>query len=77
MKKSEMTVSMPMTTFDEYESYKEKYINLVNSLSQCFDASLKNIGAQTAVVFDAKKALAVCKGFMPLSIQSDDVEITV
>lgn len=66
---------MPMTTFDEYESYKNKYISLANDLSGCFDDSLRNAGAQDSVIFDAKKALAICKDFMLPSVRGNDIEI--
>ena len=39
MKRSEMQITMPLTTFDELNSYKDKYENLVNSIKNCFDTS--------------------------------------
>ena len=37
MKKSDMTVSMPLTTWEEYEEYKKRYIALTERLAACFD----------------------------------------
>lgn len=62
MKKSEMTVSMPLTAFNEYETYKEKYTALTKSLQECFDDSLLKAGAASEIDFDAKKSPRDSKG---------------
>lgn len=75
MKKSEMTVSMPLTTWEEYESYKKNYAALTKSLADCFDDSLLKAGASTSLIFDAKKALAACKQFLPYSQTDAEIEV--
>lgn len=75
MKKSEMTISMPLTTWEEYEAYKKRYAELTESLSKCFDGSLFQTGASQSIDFDVKKALAVCKEHLPYSMQNADIEI--
>ena len=74
MKKSEMTVSMPLTTWEEYESYKTKYNELTKKLASCFDDSLIKAGASQSVDFDVKKSLAICREFLPYSLAESDIE---
>lgn len=75
MKKSEIAVTMPMTAFEEYESYKNKYNELTERLAGCFDSSLLKAGASQAVDFDVRKALEVCREFLPYSLEKADIEI--
>ena len=74
MKKTEMTVSMPLTTWEEYESYKTKYNELTKKLASCFDDSLMKAGASQSVDFDVKKSLAICRDFLPYSLAKADIE---
>ena len=75
MKKSDFTVSMPISAYNEYECYKRKYGELVERLRDCFDDSLFNAGAQMTIDFDVKKALAICKDFIPYSMTDLEVEV--
>ena len=75
MRKSEMTVTMPLATWEEYEKIKSNYENITRRLAECFDGSLMQAGAAAAVDFDARKALAVCREFMPYSMEGADIEI--
>ena len=77
MKKSEMTVSMPLTAYNEYETYREKYIVLVQKLQDCFDDSLLNAGAAATIDFDGRKALAVAREFLPSRFASMDIAVRV
>ena len=77
MKKSEMTVTMPLSTWEEYEKYKESYKELTKELAGCFDDSLLKAGGSQAADFDVKKALDICKNYMPYSIQKADIEIKI
>jgi hypothetical protein len=70
-----MTVSMPLTTWQEYEAYKEKYTELTKTLAGCFDDTLLKAGASASLDFDTKKALAVCKAFLPYSLENADIEM--
>ena len=67
---------MPLTTWEEYEIYKKKYTDLTKELSGCFDDSLYKAGKSPAIDFDASKAQAVCKRFLPYSLADADIEIT-
>lgn len=75
MKKSEIAVTMPMTAFEEYERYKNEYEELKKRLADCFDSSLLKAGASQAVDFDVRKALEVCREFLPYSLEKADIEI--
>lgn len=75
MRKSDMTVTMPLATWEEYEKYKKDYESITGRLAECFDGSLMDAGAAVAVDFDARKALAVCREFMPYSMEGSDIEI--
>ena len=72
MKKSEMTVSMPLTTWEEYENYKKKYAELTEKLGNCFDGSL--VQSQNLVYFDVNSAQKICREFMPYALQNADIE---
>ena len=39
MKRSDLTVSMPMTSFDELEEYKKKYMELRDKVCDCLKPS--------------------------------------
>lgn len=61
MKKSEIMVSMPMTTFEELEQYKKKLQELQDELRSCFDTTAYDVGNETSINFDVKKALNLAK----------------
>ena len=69
MKKSEMTVTMPLTSFNEYEAVKDRYTELVKNLSALFT------GSESFVSFDATKALSLCRKFIPYQFEKADIEI--
>lgn len=73
MKKSEMTVSMPMTTFDEFMELKRKYSELQDELKSCFDTTAFDSGLESFIDFDVKKALDTAK--KTLSIKYNGVYI--
>ena len=77
MKKSEMTVSMPLTTWEEYEEYKKRYIALTERLAACFDDTLFKSGGSQSVEFDSAKSLEICREYLPYSMQKADIEIRV
>ena len=77
MKKSEIAVTMPMTAFEEYERYKTECDKLKKRLSDCFDSSLLKAGASQAVNFDARKALEVCREFLPFSRETENADIEI
>ena len=60
MKKSEIMVSMPMTTYEELMNFKNEYTNLCSKIRLCFDCSNQNI-----IAFDTNKAFDLCKKYLP------------
>ena len=75
MKKSEMSVNMPLTTWEEYENYKKKYIDLTKELAGCFDDTLQKAGASPVLQFSTGKALAVARNFLPYNQKDTEVEV--
>ena len=61
MKKSEIQVSMPMTTFEELNKYKEKYQQLHDELNSCFYTQRFDMGLESSIDFDVIKALNIAK----------------
>ena len=61
MKRSDMTVSMPMTAFEELEEFKMKYQELRAELRSCFDTAAFDAGDETSINFDVIKALNVAR----------------
>lgn len=74
MKKSEMTVSMPLTSFNEYEEIRRSFEELKKEMSECFD-SRPYLGAG-CVDFDTKKALEICRKFIPYKYADYDIVIS-
>lgn len=77
MKKSEMTVTMPLTSFNEYEKYLKEYEDLRKELADCLSSQLYEAGGSQSIDFDAKKALDICKRFVSYKYEGVDVEIKV
>jgi len=64
MKKSEIMVSMPMSTYDELVNYKKEYESIVSKMRECFD-NLSILESQKVINFDVNKAFCLCKSFLP------------
>ncbi len=73
MKKSEMTVSMPMGAYEELVRYKEMYEDLSKDLAKCFDKVDLNGG--TNVYFFVDKSLRVAERFKPTMFKQYPVTV--
>lgn len=67
MKKSEIMVSMPMTTYDELLLYKTKYNDLISNIQKCFDTT------QNIITFDTNKSLSLSKEFLQTRFQDRNI----
>lgn len=72
MKKSEIDVTMPMTTFEELNSYVEKYNQFLNDFKDCFD--LTNADYEVIYV-DFEKIVSLARRKMPLKFIEHDYDI--
>lgn len=70
MKRSELTVTMSMTTFDELMDYKNRYMKLRDEL----DSTIKINGQEYE--FDVTKALKIVKEISHTPEDSNIVRIT-
>ena len=77
MKKSEIMVSMPMTTFEELEQYKIRLQELQNELNSCFDTTAFDVGNETSINFDVKKALNIAKKSLSSKYNGIDINCNV
>ncbi len=77
MKKSEIMVSMPMTTFEELEQYKKKYQELQDELKSCFNTQLVDTAVSNSINFDVKKALNIAKKTLSSKYNGIDINCTV
>lgn len=77
MKKSEIMVSMPMTTFEELEQYKKKYQELQDELKSCFNTQLVDTAVSNSINFDVKKALNLAKKTLSPKYNGIDINCTV
>ena len=75
MKKSEILVSMPMTTYDELELYKNKFENITNELKSCIDTQPYDSGVSTMLNFDVGKALEICKKTLSIKYSNIDIDV--
>lgn len=72
MKKSEMTVSMPMGAYEELVRYKEMYEGLSKDLANCFEKVDLNGGR---VYFHIDKSLRVAERFEPITFKQYPVVV--
>lgn len=63
MKKSDITITMPLLTFEELEVYKKKYNDLCESLKSCFNTSSVDYDC---ITFDVNKVMLIAKQMLPL-----------
>ena len=63
MKKSEIMVSMPMTTYEELLAFKKEYENLCNKIRGCFNFDY--FATEDRIDFDTNKALNLGREFLP------------
>lgn len=77
MKKSEITVSMPMTTFEELNSYKDKFYDLLNEIRNCYDTTLFDNNADTIISLDVKKLIKLSKSKLNIKYQNADLDLNM
>lgn len=65
MKKSEISVSMPMTAFEEMVSYKERFLELRARIAGLADTAAFDIEPTADVCVSAEKVRALCAECMP------------
>lgn len=66
MKKAEITVSMPMTTFEELVRYKNKYQELQDELKSCFDTKAFDSNLESSINFNVIQAVSIAKKTLPV-----------
>ena len=67
MKKSEMSITMPLTTYEEFMQIKTKYENLIKKLLECYDTVNFKINPAESIRFDVGKVVKITKEFLPYS----------
>ena len=67
MKKSEFTVSMPITAYEELMASKTNYENLTKQLSECYDTNNFKLNPAEPIRFDYEKAESITRKFLPYS----------
>ena len=74
MKKSEITVSMPMTSYEELIYFKNIYHQLVKKLTDCYNTNLFDNNVEKNIQFDFRKCEKITKEFISSKYQDVDVE---
>lgn len=77
MKKSEITVSMPMTTYEEFSSYKDKFYKLLDEIRSCYDTRLFDNNADTMISLDVKKLIKLSKSKLNMKYQNADLDLNM
>lgn len=72
MKKSEISVSMPMTAYEELVAYKEKFYAQRERLRGLF-----TIGADNVLTFACKKAAEMAKETLPQAERQLIIELEI
>lgn len=67
MKKSEITVTMPINAYDELVAIKTKYETLIKRFTDCYDMNNFKINPVEPVRFDSVKAEKIIHEFLPYS----------
>lgn len=70
MKKSEFTVSMPITAYEELMAIKTKHEKLTKQLSECYDTTNFKLNPAEPIRFDFEKAEKIAKEFLPYSCRN-------
>ena len=70
MKKSEITVTMPISAYEELMGIKTKHENLTNQLSECYDTNNFKLNHAEPIRFDFEKAEKIAKEFLPYSCRN-------
>lgn len=77
MKKSEITVNMPMITFEELNSYKDRFFNLLDEIKGCYDTVLFDNNADTVIHLDVKKLIKLSKSKLNLKYKNADINLNM
>ena len=72
MRKSDIDVTMPMTTFEELENYKKLYVELKGRIRSCFKPSVDD---GIDYLFNVNEALELMRNETNIS-KSLNIEIT-
>lgn len=65
MKKSEISVSMPMTAFEELEAYKKRFLEFRARIAGLADTAAFDFEPTAAVYISAEKLRALCAECLP------------
>ena len=74
MKNSEITVSMPMTSYEELIYFKNIYYQLVKELVNCYNTNLFDNNVEKNIQFDFRKCEKITKEFISSKYQDVNVE---
>lgn len=77
MKKSEITVSMPMTTYEELSLYKDKFYKLLDEIRNCYDTRLFDNNADTIISLDVKKLIKLSKSKLNMKYQNANLDLNM
>lgn len=77
MKKSEITVSMPMTTYEEFSSYKDKFYKLLDEIRNCYDTRLFDNNTDTMISLDVKKLIKLSKSKLNMKYQNANLDLNM
>lgn len=68
MKESNITVTMPIRSFEELKGYKEKYYELKNMIKDCFEKDETN---EMDYIFDVMRTLETMKRISGIPMSSN------
>jgi hypothetical protein len=68
---------MPMTTFEELNSYKDKFYELLNDIRNCYDTKLFDNNMDTIISLDVKKLIKLSKSKLNIKYQKADLDLNM
>lgn len=71
MKKSEIHVSMPMTSYEEMLLWKDKYNALVGDIVKCFNLDFAE--TENRIDFNVNLALELCREYLPFKFKNASI----
>lgn len=77
MKKSEISINMPLTTFEELNSYKDKFYDLLNEIKSCYNTTLFDNNMDNLISLDVQKLIKVSKSKLNMKYKNADLDLNM
>ena len=77
MKKSEVIISMPMTAYEEFSLYRDKYYELLGEIKGCFDTKLLDTNCDNIINVDVKELIRLSQSKLNVKYRSVPLKLNL